>query len=146
MNTINRAVITDFGSARTMRPSKKNDQTRPSAETPLLDLATIKNSEALKIEVTTSHIELTLSDAAWSLRWAAPEVLAGDSPDLPSDIWAFGWVCWEVGIGSSAGETIPEARSCDMSGHHWQIAISGVQSGSCHYMQGRSGSIAFGSR
>ncbi|KAG8950570.1 copper transport protein ctr1 [Tulasnella sp. 424] len=95
VNSINRAVITDFGSARTMRPSKKNDLTRPNAETPLLDLATIKSSEALKIEITTSHTELTLSGPAWSLRWAAPEVLAGGDPDLPSDIWAFGWVCWE---------------------------------------------------
>lgn len=87
-----------------MRPSKKNDLTRPNAETPLLDLATIKSSEALKIEITTSHTELTLSGPAWSLRWAAPEVLAGGDPDLPSDIWAFGWVCWEVSGGCSAGE------------------------------------------
>lgn len=42
--------------------------------------------------------ELTLTGPAWSLRWAAPEVVKEeDPPGLPSDIWSAGWVCWEVG-------------------------------------------------
>ncbi|KIO23967.1 hypothetical protein M407DRAFT_50287, partial [Tulasnella calospora MUT 4182] len=36
------------------------------------------------------------SGPAWSLRWAAPEVMNGKRPVLSSDIWAAGWVCWEV--------------------------------------------------
>ncbi|KIO21978.1 hypothetical protein M407DRAFT_79667, partial [Tulasnella calospora MUT 4182] len=36
------------------------------------------------------------SGPAWSLRWAAPEVMNGERPSLSSDIWAAGWVCWEV--------------------------------------------------
>ncbi|KIO16619.1 hypothetical protein M407DRAFT_85814, partial [Tulasnella calospora MUT 4182] len=41
--------------------------------------------------------QLTLTGPAWSLRWAAPEVVRdGEQPSLPSDIWSAGWVCWEV--------------------------------------------------
>ncbi|KIO18517.1 hypothetical protein M407DRAFT_47135, partial [Tulasnella calospora MUT 4182] len=29
-------------------------------------------------------------------RWAAPEVAMGEPQNLASDIWAAGWVCWEV--------------------------------------------------
>lgn len=50
-----------------------------------------------EITVVTSKDQSTLSDPAWSLRWAAPEVVRdGERPSLPSDIWSAGWVCWEV--------------------------------------------------
>ncbi|KIO21968.1 hypothetical protein M407DRAFT_217361, partial [Tulasnella calospora MUT 4182] len=39
---------------------------------------------------------LTLTGPAWSLRWAAPEVVMGKQQNLASDIWAAGWVCWEI--------------------------------------------------
>ncbi|KIO32423.1 glycoside hydrolase family 16 protein, partial [Tulasnella calospora MUT 4182] len=42
---------------------------------------------------------ITLTAAQWTLRWAAPELLTGSDPDLASDIWAFGWICWEVMTG-----------------------------------------------
>ncbi|KIO23970.1 hypothetical protein M407DRAFT_77474 [Tulasnella calospora MUT 4182] len=60
-----RAVITDFGSARSITEPKDD----------------VIGSE---------------SGPAWSLRWAAPEVMNGERPSLSSDIWAAGWVCWEV--------------------------------------------------
>lgn len=43
-----------------------------------------------------------------SLRWIAPEVLAGENPGLPSDIWSLGWVCWEVSspYSSPGGENV----------------------------------------
>ncbi|KIO17504.1 hypothetical protein M407DRAFT_53126, partial [Tulasnella calospora MUT 4182] len=40
--------------------------------------------------------QLTLTGPAWSLRWAAPEVALGEPQNLASDIWAAGWICWEV--------------------------------------------------
>lgn len=49
-----------------------------------------------QINLVTSNSQLTLTGPSWSFRWAAPEVLNGEEPDLASDIWAFGWICWEV--------------------------------------------------
>ncbi|KIO34423.1 hypothetical protein M407DRAFT_53040, partial [Tulasnella calospora MUT 4182] len=37
---------------------------------------------------------------AWTIRWAAPELLEGGLPNLASDIWAFGWICWEALTGN----------------------------------------------
>lgn len=42
---------------------------------------------------------LTLSGPAWSFRWAPPEALKGTSLSLASDIWALGWIAWEVRLG-----------------------------------------------
>lgn len=50
-----------------------------------------------EIRVVASGNELTLTGPGWSLRWAPPEVVNGNHPGLPSDIWSVGWVCWEVG-------------------------------------------------
>ncbi|KAG8913979.1 hypothetical protein FRC01_004280 [Tulasnella sp. 417] len=48
------------------------------------------------ITIVTSSNQLTLTGPAWSLRWAAPEVALGEPQSLASDIWAAGWICWEV--------------------------------------------------
>ncbi|KIO20091.1 hypothetical protein M407DRAFT_81941, partial [Tulasnella calospora MUT 4182] len=71
VNSGNRAVITDFGSART----------------------------ALTAEIAPSGEFITITGPAWTMRWAAPELLEGDLPGLASDIWALGWICWEVVTG-----------------------------------------------
>lgn len=39
---------------------------------------------------------LTLSAPLYTLRWAAPELMEEDKATLATDIWAAGWVCWEV--------------------------------------------------
>lgn len=49
-----------------------------------------------QITIVTSSNQLTLTGPAWSLRWAAPEVALGEPQNLASDIWAAGWICWEV--------------------------------------------------
>ncbi|KIO20739.1 hypothetical protein M407DRAFT_50882, partial [Tulasnella calospora MUT 4182] len=63
VNSENRAIITDFGSARAIAASGES---------------------------------ITMTGPAWTIRWAAPELLKGDLPGLGSDVWAFGWICWEV--------------------------------------------------
>ncbi|KIO22319.1 hypothetical protein M407DRAFT_79319, partial [Tulasnella calospora MUT 4182] len=67
-----RAVITDFGSARAVSAPEDEVMSEEDGQ------------------------QLTLTGPAWSLRWAAPEVVNGRRPGLSSDIWAAGWVCWEV--------------------------------------------------
>lgn len=89
------AVITDFGSARILKSGKLTSQTtgcQPSGST------TNQAIEGPKIEFSTSTKSITLSGPAWTIRWAAPELLNGDSPSLASDIWALGWICWEARI------------------------------------------------
>ncbi|KIO20230.1 hypothetical protein M407DRAFT_81831, partial [Tulasnella calospora MUT 4182] len=52
------------------------------------------NSTQITIVATSN--QLTLTGPTWSLRWAAPEVALGKQQNLASDIWAAGWICWEV--------------------------------------------------
>lgn len=61
-------------------------------------LSDMENVTCPAVTVTTEANRLTLTGPAWSLRWAAPEVVKEEAkPGLPSDIWSAGWVCWEVG-------------------------------------------------
>ncbi|KAG8911596.1 hypothetical protein FRC00_006201, partial [Tulasnella sp. 408] len=96
VNSINHAVITDFGSARRMRRDSVNAPPLPT----LKEL--VKKAQSTGYELTQSRLEysaatesLTLSAPGYTLRWAAPEILF-DWFDLPCDIWAFAWVCWEI--------------------------------------------------
>ncbi|KIO23794.1 hypothetical protein M407DRAFT_26788 [Tulasnella calospora MUT 4182] len=50
--------------------------------------------------------DLTLSGAGFSLRWIAPEVLRGEEQDLPNDMWAIGWICWETVTGRKPFEDL----------------------------------------
>lgn len=86
-----RAVITGFGSARaicepedevTGDKSGQERQGTPSAEQ--------------AINISAAGNQLTLTGPAWLLNWEAPEVMNGERPGLSSDVWAAGWVCWEV--------------------------------------------------
>ncbi|KAG8923974.1 hypothetical protein FRC01_012103, partial [Tulasnella sp. 417] len=45
---------------------------------------------------TTPDEDLTLTKPEYSVRWAALEVIMGERPSLPSDIWAAAWTCWEI--------------------------------------------------
>ncbi|KIO28942.1 hypothetical protein M407DRAFT_228890, partial [Tulasnella calospora MUT 4182] len=84
-----RAVITDFGSARRLTSKdlgKGGERTGPKLQEGLL--LDVKFSAATKT--------MTLTGDKYTLRWAAPELLNGDAPGLWSDIWALGWVGYEV--------------------------------------------------
>lgn len=89
VNSKCRAVITDFG----------------SAHHPVTDGLNTKRERAIKepraiapVEATfcTSTNTITLTDIQCTTRWAAPEVLERDKFSLASDIWALGWVAYEV--------------------------------------------------
>ncbi|KIO21329.1 hypothetical protein M407DRAFT_29047 [Tulasnella calospora MUT 4182] len=87
-----RAIITDFGSARGLNV--------------LADSVTLEDrdpvtrgnptEEEATIQIRATGYQLTLTGPAWSLRWASPEVLSGANPNLPSDVWSAGWICWEI--------------------------------------------------
>ncbi|KIO28318.1 hypothetical protein M407DRAFT_71975, partial [Tulasnella calospora MUT 4182] len=76
VNSQNHAVITDFGSARKIEASQ-----------PLFQL---KETGTF----------ITLTGPVYTLRWAAPEILNDQKFGRASDIWAFGWICWEVMTGN----------------------------------------------
>lgn len=55
-----------------------------------------KELAAASAEFNPATGELTVTGPKFSLRWTAPEVLGNEVQDLPSDMWAAGWICWEV--------------------------------------------------
>ncbi|KIO24825.1 hypothetical protein M407DRAFT_25786 [Tulasnella calospora MUT 4182] len=95
-----RAIITDFGSARIVRKTEDRREGRddvPGATgASAIAQATDERIDRTQITIVASNNQLTLTGPAWSLRWAAPEVALGEPQDLASDIWAAGWICWEV--------------------------------------------------
>ncbi|KAG8914813.1 hypothetical protein FRC01_003902 [Tulasnella sp. 417] len=88
------AVITDFGSARIKQhvapEERENACARPQGA--LLD----DGITPPEVKFNPSTFDLTLTGPGYSLRWTAPEVIHGDDQDLPSDMWAIGWIGWEV--------------------------------------------------
>ncbi|KIO24828.1 hypothetical protein M407DRAFT_25789 [Tulasnella calospora MUT 4182] len=95
-----RAIITDFGSTRIVR--KTEDRREDPDDVPgatgasAIAQATDDEIDLTRITIVASNNQLTLTGPAWSLRWAAPEVVLGEPQNLASDIWAAGWICWEV--------------------------------------------------
>ncbi|KAG8928222.1 hypothetical protein FRC01_006278 [Tulasnella sp. 417] len=83
-----------FGCARVLRKGLRAESNQPNPQ-PFPDTEQSDNC-SLEAILSDSDGVLTLSGPNMSFRWASPEVLAGEDPDLASDIWAFGWICWEV--------------------------------------------------
>lgn len=52
------------------------------------------------VEFSAEKDTLTLTGPHGTLRWEAPEVMLEEIFDLPGDIWAFGWICWEESLAS----------------------------------------------
>ncbi|KAG9023463.1 hypothetical protein FS837_005790, partial [Tulasnella sp. UAMH 9824] len=104
VNHENRAVITDFGSARAVESATeaeiRNFNEAERIKIPLQTSTETATMEALKIEVPAPGEFITMTGPAWTVRWAAPELLKGGLSDLGSDIWALGWICWEVVTGN----------------------------------------------
>ncbi|KIO26319.1 hypothetical protein M407DRAFT_24405 [Tulasnella calospora MUT 4182] len=83
VNSVNKAVLTDFGSARSVESaSGKVASSRASSVQDVLH----PNMDSPKVQVTASEGTITLTGAQWTLRWAAPELLAGGLPDPASDV------------------------------------------------------------
>ncbi|KAG9040733.1 hypothetical protein FS837_000241 [Tulasnella sp. UAMH 9824] len=92
-----RAVITDFGSAR----ERRNDEDQPASQEKMQKAGQVAPADdgdsCPEVTVVAAADQLTLTGPAWSLRWAAPEVVSEEArPGLASDIWSAGWVCWEM--------------------------------------------------
>lgn len=83
------AKITDFGSAR--RLPQRNT-------TPQIKQVESQSQPAMPLSATfcASNRTITLTGNKYTLRWAAPELLVEDQLSLWSDIWALGWIAYEV--------------------------------------------------
>ncbi|KAG9013560.1 hypothetical protein FRB90_005915 [Tulasnella sp. 427] len=90
----NRAVITDFGSARVIEDAGSESISVLDEE------QNTKNPESPRVEFPDHGTTVTVTGPAWTLRWAAPELLNAKAPSLASDMWAFAWICWEVMTGN----------------------------------------------
>ncbi|KAG9036822.1 hypothetical protein FS837_001603 [Tulasnella sp. UAMH 9824] len=98
VNSDFRALITDFGSARFTEPnapssadagavSGSDDGSEPADDV----------TDPITVEFSAHSGMLMLTGPEFSFRWVAPEVLVEENLGLASDIWAFGWISWEVG-------------------------------------------------
>ncbi|KAG8948605.1 hypothetical protein FRC04_009508 [Tulasnella sp. 424] len=90
-----RAVIADFGSARA---KMRVDGQDPKSTEPPAAIANLPEGQLIVVDHFDGHLILT--GPKWTLNWAAPELLDGKEPDLSSDVWSLGWICWEPSPGS----------------------------------------------
>lgn len=102
MDSDNCAVLTDFGSARVRKDHviQSTETTRLVQESATESVPSEGNQASPEVQYCAATATLTLTGPQYTLRWAAPEVLLESNIDLPSDIWAFAWICWEVMTGS----------------------------------------------
>ncbi|KAG8915643.1 Ephrin type-A receptor 8 [Tulasnella sp. 417] len=102
------AVITDFGSCR--KADGENGlqyATLPENLVSEADSATRQCHGLPRAHIGECGTSITLTGLGFTTRWAAPEVLADERFSLASDIWAFGWICWEVLTGTIPFSDIP---------------------------------------
>ncbi|KAG8901147.1 hypothetical protein FRC00_008800 [Tulasnella sp. 408] len=111
VNSSYQAVITDFGSARIRRRIETAMAENQLAVSPhhfpvnVKDVNEAARSKPSKIGLDTT-LDLTLTEAGFSIKWAAPELLSDKMQDLPSDMWSIGWICWEIITGKYPFEGI----------------------------------------
>ncbi|KIO30606.1 hypothetical protein M407DRAFT_20328, partial [Tulasnella calospora MUT 4182] len=98
----NRAVITDFGSARKLgtHPRRQKETTVVGRATPAESTMSQAQGRGLHL-VTLGECGtfITLTGPIYTLRWASPELLNEGPSSLASDMWAFAWICWEIMTG-----------------------------------------------
>ena len=82
-------MITDFGSARRLAERDRQAQTK-QIDSPAQPVFVLEAT----VDAATNTI--TLTGNQYTLRWAAPELLKDEEPCLGSDIWALGWIFYEV--------------------------------------------------
>lgn len=82
-------MITDFGSARRLTDEDLAKNTERSEDEP-------HAGPSLTATFCATTNTITLTGNKYTLRWAAPELLMEDKANLGCDIWALGWVAYEV--------------------------------------------------
>ncbi|KAG8948360.1 hypothetical protein FRC04_009856 [Tulasnella sp. 424] len=101
VNHDNHAIITDFGSARkTGSRTKRKNAAMPARLNLRAERTTSQAQGQSLFQLRESGTFITLTGPVYTLRWAAPEVLKDEAFGLASDIWAFGWICWEIMTGN----------------------------------------------
>ncbi|KIO21585.1 hypothetical protein M407DRAFT_45384, partial [Tulasnella calospora MUT 4182] len=92
------ALITDFGSARHLGSDHLSKQPKGNDHQPrtATDLTTGQEPITLEALFSATASTITLTGSSYTLRWAAPELLQDEKPCLRSDIWALGWIAYEV--------------------------------------------------
>ncbi|KIO28997.1 hypothetical protein M407DRAFT_21898 [Tulasnella calospora MUT 4182] len=102
VNSKCRAVITDFGSAHHPVAKDLNKERERASEEP-------ESAPSLEATLCPSTNTITLTCKHYTVRWAAPELLEEEESSLASDIWALGWVAYEVMTNSIPFHDVKEA-------------------------------------
>ncbi|KAG8938709.1 hypothetical protein FRC00_014546, partial [Tulasnella sp. 408] len=122
VNSSYRAVITDFGSARIRRSvARENGEDRTSIPRQPPAVGGTVALTAPEVKFNPSTLDLTLTGPKFSLRWTAPEVLNDGMQDLQSDMWAMGWICWEIITGRIPFEELDREVAIIMHTMHGQL-------------------------
>ncbi|KIO21632.1 hypothetical protein M407DRAFT_28770 [Tulasnella calospora MUT 4182] len=108
VNSSYRAVISDFESARV---KKKGEAAKEEGQPGSPRLTGIKDDgwTSLIARLDLKRENFTVAEYGWTFRWAAPELFGGALQDLPSDMWAIGWICWEIVTGKIPHEGFSES-------------------------------------
>lgn len=98
INSENRGVITDFGSARKVEPHLRETESHTDGTALQAEptVSSAQENELLQVKVDDCETSMTLTGPAYTLRWAAPEMVKDEGFGLGSDMWALAWICWEV--------------------------------------------------
>lgn len=134
VNSECRAIVSDFGSARVIDWEEGKRSNQKENRTPLKANTTSENHADVSISICPSESTVTLSGFVWSLRWAAPELLADETPTLASDIWALGMICLEVGFTMTTSEwpTFVTSSCLDHVDYDRCYSVSPGHGGSCY--------------
>ncbi|KIO27382.1 hypothetical protein M407DRAFT_23433 [Tulasnella calospora MUT 4182] len=92
------ALITDFGSARHLGKDHIHKEAKKSEDNPEPATHPITGDDQVTLQAlfSATATTLTLAGSSYTIRWAAPELLQDENPCLRSDIWALGWIAYEV--------------------------------------------------
>lgn len=117
VNSEYHSVITDFGSARRIAPGDPETRTEQTEAQP-------RSAEQFQATFCASSGTITLTGNKYTLRWAAPELLWDDQVSLGSDIWALGWIVYEVEPLNSSNSVDPGSRITFHTGYDQLDSIS----------------------
>lgn len=93
------AVISDFGSARRFTNKTPSRSTADyTVEPTLVEAADGRDNSSIQATFCAASSTITLTNNHYTLRWAAPELLMDGEVSPCTDIWAFGWIIYEVKV------------------------------------------------
>lgn len=122
-------MITDFGSARRLTKRSLGDKSilNNMDRSPEGD-PTSQENIPFRAEFCAATNTITITGDNYTIRWAAPELLKHNQSSLESDIWALGWIAYEVWVNPNSGRR-QDSQICPEIGDDELHPVSRCQNG-----------------